>query len=94
MGFHGRLGDAELKGDLLVEQPLAQHHQHAHLLRRQRRQPPTSGGHVGIRGGSRLTPGGTQISPRKDAATASRISSHGQRFRNEARSAETPGSGG
>src|SRR5581483_3254275 len=32
----GGLRHAELEGDLLVEQPLAQHHEHAHLLRRQR----------------------------------------------------------
>ena len=37
MRLHRRLGDAELVGDLLVEQPFRQHHQHAHLLRRQRR---------------------------------------------------------
>src|SRR5437016_644579 len=31
MGLDGRLRDAELIGDLLVEQTLRQHHQHAHL---------------------------------------------------------------
>jgi hypothetical protein len=39
MGFDRGFGDAELVGDLLVEQAAGQHHQHAHLLRRQRREP-------------------------------------------------------
>ena len=36
MRLDGGFRHAELEGDLLVEQSLAQHHQHAHLLRRQR----------------------------------------------------------
>ena len=39
MGLDGRLGDAEFVGDLLVQQALRQHHQHADLLRRQRSEP-------------------------------------------------------
>ena len=39
MRLDRRLGDAELVGDLLVEQTLRQHHQHANLLRRQRGEP-------------------------------------------------------
>ena len=35
----GGLRHAELEGDLLVEQPFAQHHEHAHLLRRERGEP-------------------------------------------------------
>jgi beta-glucanase (GH16 family) len=37
--LHRRFRDAKLVGDLFVEQSLRQHHQHAHLLRRQRRHP-------------------------------------------------------
>ena len=37
VGFHCRLRHAELIGNLLIEKTLRQHHQHAHLLRRQRR---------------------------------------------------------
>ena len=40
MRLDGRLGDAEFIGDLLVEQALREHHQHPHLLRRQRGEPP------------------------------------------------------
>ena len=38
MRLDGRFRHAELIGDLLVEQPFRQHHQHPHLLRRQRHQ--------------------------------------------------------
>src|SRR4051795_10791537 len=40
MRLDGRLRDAELVGDLLVEEPLGQHHQDPALLRRQGREPP------------------------------------------------------
>ena len=39
MRFDSRLRDAELIGDLLVEQALRQHHQHTDLLRRERSEP-------------------------------------------------------
>ena len=39
MGLDGRLRDREFVGDLLVHQPVAQHHQHPHLLRREAGQP-------------------------------------------------------
>ena len=35
MGLHRRLGDIEFIGNLLVEETCPQHHQHAHLLRRE-----------------------------------------------------------
>src|SRR5262249_7312304 len=47
----GRFGDAELVGNLLIEQALRQHHQHAHLLGRQRRKPCQQVGRLGIRAG-------------------------------------------
>ena len=37
VGLDRRLGDRELIGDLFIEQAFRQHHQHAHLLRGQRR---------------------------------------------------------
>ena len=52
--LHRRLRDAELVGDLLVEQALRQHHQHPHLLRRQRRQPRHQVGGLGIGAGAEI----------------------------------------
>ena len=50
MRLDGRFRDAELVGDLLVEQAFRQHHQHPHLLRRQRHQPVAQPRHVRIGG--------------------------------------------
>jgi hypothetical protein len=52
--LHGRFRDGQVIGDLLVEQPLRQHHQHAHLLRRQRREPPHQIGGLGIGAGLQI----------------------------------------
>jgi hypothetical protein len=41
--LHRRLRDRKLIGDLLVHQPVAQHHQHADLLRGERREPAHEG---------------------------------------------------
>ena len=47
----------ELVGDLLVEQPLRQHHQHAHLLRRERREPRQQRGGLGVGAGVEIDVG-------------------------------------
>src|SRR5450759_4289395 len=52
MRLHGRFRDAELVGDLFVEQALRQHHQYAHLLRRQRRHPSHQLGGFGVGAGA------------------------------------------
>ena len=54
MRLDGRLGHAELVGDLLVEQPFRQHHQHPDLLRGQRHQPVAQPRHVGVGGGGEI----------------------------------------
>ncbi len=48
MRLDGRLGHAELVGDLLVQEPFGQHAEHARLLRRQRLQPLDQVGDFGI----------------------------------------------
>ena len=48
MRLDGRFRHAELIGDLLVEQPLRQHHQHPYLLRGQRHQAVAKLGHFRI----------------------------------------------
>jgi hypothetical protein len=50
VGFHGRFRDAERVGDLLVEHPLGQHHQHAHLLRSEAGEPREQRLHLRIGG--------------------------------------------
>ena len=54
MRLDGRFRDAELIGDLLVEQAFRQHHQHPHLLRGQRHQPVAQARHVRIGGGCEI----------------------------------------
>ena len=54
MRLDGRFRHAEFVGDLLVEQPFRQHHQHADLLRRQRYQPIAKPRHVRIGGGCQI----------------------------------------
>ncbi len=48
MRFDCGLRDLQLVGNLFVEQSFRQHHQHAHLLRRQGRQPRHQGSRLGI----------------------------------------------
>ena len=55
--------ETQLVGDLLVEQPLRQHHQHPHLLRRQRCQPRHQVGGLGVRAGAEI-----DVGRRPDAA--------------------------
>jgi hypothetical protein len=56
-----------LIGDLLVEQPLAQHHQHADLLRGERGEPAGESVASPSPGVSRSSPGGHQRSPSSTA---------------------------
>ena len=58
MRLDGGLGNTELVGDLLVEQPFRQHHQDPNLLRRQRHQAVTQARHVGIGRGRQVGVGG------------------------------------
>lgn len=53
----GRLGNAELIGNLLVQQAFPQHHQHPHLLRCQRRQPRQEISRLDIDGGGKIDAG-------------------------------------
>ncbi len=79
--LHGRLGNAEFIGDLLVEQPLRQHHQDPHLLRRQRRQPRTQRAGLlvgGAEGESRS--GGVHWPPSSTTRIAARIDSRSSDF--------------
>ena len=48
MRLDGRLRHAELVGDLFVEEAAGEHHQHSHLLRRQRGQPRDDRGAFGV----------------------------------------------
>ena len=50
MGLDGRLGHRKLIGDLLVEQTLGQHRQHARLLRGERGESPHALGGLAING--------------------------------------------
>ena len=54
MGLHGGLGDPEFVGDLLVEQALGQHGQHAHLLRRQGAEAADEVGGLRVLGGREI----------------------------------------
>src|ERR1700751_153689 len=79
VGFHGRGGDAERSCDLLVGQPLREHHQDANLLWGQGGEPGYQMRHFGV--GITLAlnarrasmPGGIHTSPESTWAIAARI---------------------
>src|SRR5436190_6009608 len=87
MRLDGRLGYAELEGDLLVEQALPQHHEHAHLLGRERREPRDQLRALSRRSAGQIDVGRQPHLAADDAADRLANALHGLRFRYEPRRA-------